>query len=127
MHTLVRMTPSRRLLGARLGLLAFVLIAFAPLFSQLRTYGNDGSWLAEMACHDGQTSIASVKPDASAPWSVDACAYCSLLLHSPAVGHLGVGRLRLAVQRVTPLALPCQPVQSLRFNPAQSRGPPVRA
>jgi hypothetical protein len=121
----MRMTASRRLLGAQLGLLAFVLIAFAPLFSQLRADSSDWSWLAELACHDGNGKSSSAQVDAAQRFSLDACAYCSLLINSPALGSLDWGRFDISVVQAVPSPLRRQPDLQLRFPTSQSRAPPA--
>lgn len=118
----MRMTSTRRLRGAQLGLLAFILIAFAPLFSQLHAESRDWSWLGELACHDGHEK--SVQVDAPKHFSLDACAYCSLLIHSPTLGSPGWGRLDIRVAQVAPPPLQGQPMLLLRFPTSQSRAPP---
>lgn len=116
---------SSRLLGARLGLLAFVLIAFVPLVSQLRANTSDWSWLAELACHDGTDKTSSIVVDAPKGFSLDACAYCSLLINSPALGSLDWGCFDIAVVQLAASPLRRQPVLQLRFPTSQSRAPPV--
>ena len=120
-------TASRRLLGARLGLLALLLIAFAPLVSQLRAEPQDWSWLAELACHDGSTQAPAPALAEQPSLTLDACAYCSLLIHSPALGSLDWGLFALAVQRATPIVLHRQAPPALRLPTAQSRAPPLFA
>ena len=122
----MRMTAGRRLLGAQLGLLAFVLIAFAPLFSQLRADSGDWSWLAELACHDGNER-SSAQVDAPQRFSLDACAYCSLLINSPALDSLDWGHFDIAVVQLAPPPLRRQPILQLRFPTSQSRAPPIFA
>lgn len=121
----MRMTASRRLLGAQLGLLAFVLIAFAPLFSQLRADSSDWSWLAELACHDGNEKSSSAQVDAPQRFALDACAYCSLLINSPALGSLDWGHFDISVAQAVPSPLQRQPDLQLRFPTSQSRAPPA--
>lgn len=123
----MRMSAGRRLLGAQLGLLAFVLIAFAPLFSQLRADSSDWSWLAELACHDGNEKSSSAPVDAPQRFSLDACAYCSLLINSPALGCQDWGRFDISVVQAVPPLLRRQPILQLRFPASQSRAPPVIA
>jgi len=120
----MRMSAGRRLLGAQLGLLAFVLVAFAPLFSQLRADSSDWSWLAELACHDGNEKSSSVPVDAPQRFSLDACGYCSLLINSPALGSLDWGHFDIAVVQLAPPPLRRQPLLQLRFPASQSRAPP---
>lgn len=120
-------TARRRLLGAQLGLLALVLIALAPLASQLRGETRDWSWLAELACHDdpAQANVPAVPvPQA---FSLDACAYCSLLINSPALGGLGWVPLDLATLFTPPLVLRWQAPPAPRLPTAQSRAPPLFA
>lgn len=118
-------TAHKRLLGARLGLLALVLIAFAPLVSQLRADTSDWSWLAELACHDGTDKTSSVAVEVSKDFSLDACAYCSLLINSPALGCQDWGCFDIAVEQFVLPPLRRQPVLQLRFPTSQSRAPPV--
>lgn len=117
-------TVRRRLLGARLGLLAFVLIAFAPLASQLSADTRDWSWLAELACNDGGEQAGMPSLETPKAFSLDACAYCSLLINSPALVGLGWGQLDLPVWHALPQPMPGQPVLRLRFFSAWSRAPP---
>ncbi|MFH6601715.1 DUF2946 family protein [Ectopseudomonas khazarica] len=120
-------TARRRLLGAQLGLLAMVLIALAPLASQLRGEARDWSWLAELACHDEPVQApGSVVPVPQA-FALDACAYCSLLINSPALGSLGWVPLDLATLFTPPLVLRWQAPLAPRLPTAQSRAPPLFA
>lgn len=121
-------TARRRLLGAQLGLLAFVLIALVPLASQLRgEAARDWSWLAELACHDGAAQAPVLAGAVPQAFALDACAYCSLLIHSPALGSLGWALQDLAVL-FTPLpVLRWQSPPVPRLPTAQSRAPPLFA
>lgn len=118
-------TARRRLLGAQLGLLALVLIALVPLFSQLRAETRDWSWLAELACHDGPVQTPAPAVAVPQAFVLDACAYCSLLINSPALGSLDWGYFDIPVVQVAPLPLLCQPMLALRFLTSQSRAPPA--
>ncbi|WAJ38453.1 DUF2946 family protein [Pseudomonas sp. GOM7] len=120
-------TARRRLLGARLGLLALVLIALAPLASQLRAEPRDWSWLAELACHDGPVQTHAPALAVPKAFVLDACAYCSLLIHSPALGSLDWALFALAVQQATPPTLRWQAPPAPRLPTAQSRAPPLFA
>lgn len=120
-------TARRRLLGAQLGLLALVLIALAPLASQLRAETRDWSWLAELACHDGLAQTPAPAAPLPSAFTLDACAYCSLLIHSPALGSLDWALFTLAVQLATPPTLRWQPMPAPRLPTAQSRAPPLFA
>lgn len=119
-------TARRRTFAARLGLLAFVLIVLAPLASQLRAEAPDWRWLSELACHDSSDPAPLASDDGRPLLQVDACGYCSLFSHCPALadsrGAL-VGRLP-AVRgsgAVLPLASPSRP----HFPRALSRAPPM--
>ncbi|MDP2244346.1 DUF2946 family protein [Pseudomonas sp.] len=112
-------------LGAALGLLALALIVLAPLFSQLRAAPQEWSWLAELACHDGVAQAPEQRTMLPQASMLDACGYCSLLIHSPALGgHV----FALAVHAPHAALSPVQwrgPRLALRFPAAQSRAPPA--
>jgi len=112
-------------LGAALGLLALALLILAPLFSQLRAPPQDWSWLAELACHEGAIQASGHNPLLPQSDALDACGYCSLLVHSPALaGHV----FALAVHAPHAALSPVQwrgPRLALRFPAAQSRAPPA--
>ncbi|MGP0173907.1 DUF2946 family protein [Pseudomonas sp. NCHU5208] len=118
-------TARRRLLGARLGLLALVLIALAPLASQLRAEPRDWSWLAELACHDGPMQTPAPAAPLQQAFVLDACAYCSLLIHSPALGSLDWALFALAAIGVAPPLLDWPAPPAPRLPLAQSRAPPL--
>lgn len=118
-------TARRRLLGAHLGLLALVLIALAPLVSQLRAESRDWSWLAELACHDGIGQASAPTVQVEQTFTLDACAYCSFLINSPALGSLDWGHFDIAVVQFALPPLRPQPVLQLRFPTSQSRAPPA--
>ena len=81
----MQFTARSRALAVQLGLLAFALIVLAPLASQLRAEPADWRWLSELGCHDGTGSVP-VSPDRGQPvLQVDACGYCSLFSHCPAL------------------------------------------
>ncbi|WP_322980164.1 DUF2946 family protein [Pseudomonas sp. C11] len=120
-------TARRRLLGAQLGLLALVLIALAPLASQLRAEPRDWSWLAELACHDGPAQTHAPAAPLPQAFTLDACAYCSLLIHSPALGSLDWALFALAATGVAPPLLHWQAPPVLRLPTVQSRAPPLFA
>ncbi|WP_437881224.1 DUF2946 domain-containing protein [Pseudomonas sp. LRF_L74] len=117
-----------RLLGARLGLLAFALIILAPLFSQLRADTSNWSWLGELACHDDTGQPRHTTPNSLHASVFDACGYCSLLINSPALSSQGAWLpipATWASLAVAPL-LPgphCNP----RYPAAHSRAPPALA
>ena len=121
-------TARRRTFAARLGLLAFVLIVLAPLASQLRAEAPDWRWLNELGCHDGAGSVPAPTSSSSPVLQVDACGYCSLFSHCPALadsrGAL-VGRLPAVrdTGAVLPLASPSRP----HFPRVLSRAPPMPA
>ncbi|VXC09912.1 DUF2946 domain-containing protein [Pseudomonas sp. 8O] len=121
-------TARRRTLAAQLGLLAFVLIVLAPLASQLRAEPTDWRWLNELGCHEGAGSVP-VSLDRGLPvLQADACGYCSLFSHCPALaedslpvaGWLGPLHQTGSVQ-------PTQPLPRAHFPHALSRAPPMRA
>lgn len=116
----------RRRLGACLGLLAFALIALAPLVSQWRAEHQDWSWLAELACHDGHAQAPSSPSPAPAAAHLDACGYCSLLVHSPALGNSDWSGFTLGAPSAAPVALAARrcPLER-RFPDTQSRAPPA--
>ena len=112
-------------LGAALGLLALALLILAPLFSQLRAPPQDWSWLAELACHEGAIQASGHNPLLPQSDALDACGYCSLLVHSPALAGQGVAVAACAL--VVPLssARGSSPCLIRLFPAAQSRAPPA--
>lgn len=112
-------------LGAALSLLALALLILAPLFSQLRAPPQDWSWLAELACHEGRIQATGHNPLSPQPDALDACGYCSLLIHSPALAGQGVVVATFAP--VVPLSSECgfSPCLIRLFPAAQSRAPPA--
>lgn len=121
-------TARRRTFAARLGLLAFVLIVLAPLASQLRAEAPDWRWLSELACHDGSDPAPLASDDGRPLLQVDACGYCSLFSHCPA---LAGSRWAIAA-RQSPVhqrgaALPLAPLPCTHFPRALSRAPPMQA
>lgn len=121
-------TARRRTFAARLGLLAFVLIVLAPLASQLRAEAPDWRWLSELACHDGSDPAPLASDDGRPLLQVDACGYCSLFSHCPA---LAGSRWAIAA-RQSPVhqrgaALPLAPLPCTHFPRALSRAPPMHA
>lgn len=121
-------TARRRTFAAQLGLLAFVLIMLAPLASQLRAEPADWRWLSELSCHDGAGSVP-VPLDRSQPvLQADACGYCSLFSHCPALADdtwsaMGWQGPLDHTGNVQPTqAQPCA-----HFPHALSRAPPMRA
>lgn len=118
-------TARRRTFAAHLGLLALVLVVLAPLASQLRAEPADWRWLNELSCHHGGEPVAK---DGGRPvLQVDACGYCSLFSHCPALtdSHWALtGRLS-PVQ--TGAALPLAPPSCTHFPRALSRAPPMHA
>lgn len=119
-------TARGRTLAAHLGLLAFILILLAPLASQLRAESADWRWLSELVCHDG-AGRAPATPDASrAMLQVDACGYCSLFSHCPALADspwLASPHLALCSPGVA--TWPAQPATTAHFPRALSRAPPL--
>ena len=118
-------TARRRTLAAQLGLLAFVLIVLAPLASQLRAEPADWRWLNQLGCHDGAGSVP-VALDRNQPvLQVDACGYCSLLSHCPALAESNWSAAgRLQPRHEVCGALPAQSLQTAHFPHALSRAPP---
>jgi hypothetical protein len=120
-------TARRRTFAAHLGLLALVLIVLAPLASQLRAEPADWRWLNELACHEGIDPAARASDVGEPLLQVDACGYCSLFSHCPALtdSHWALtGRLS-PVQ--TGAALPLAPPSCTHFPRALSRAPPMHA
>lgn len=120
-------TARRRTFAAHLGLLALVLVVLAPLASQLRAEPADWRWLSELACHEGGDPEAVAKDAGRPVLQVDACGYCSLFSHCPALtdSHWTLtGRLS-PVQ--TGAALPLAPPPCTHFPRALSRAPPMHA
>ncbi|HEY1027313.1 MAG TPA: DUF2946 family protein [Pseudomonas sp.] len=119
-------TARRRAFAARLGLLAFVLIVVAPLASQLRAEPADWRWLSELACHDGAGGTPPALDGRGPVLQVDACGYCSLLSHCPALAanDWAVER-RLTASREIAVVLPVQPLAGAHFPHALSRAPPM--
>ncbi|CAM3246157.1 Protein of uncharacterised function (DUF2946) [Ectopseudomonas mendocina] len=121
-------TARRRTFAAHLGLLALVLIVLAPLASQLRAEPTDWRWLNELACHEGGDPEALAKDGGRPVLQVDACGYCSLFSHCPAL----VGGRWAAASRLLPVhqmgaALPLAPPSGAHFPRALSRAPPMHA
>ena len=121
-------TARRRTLAAQLGLLAFVLIMLAPLASQLCAEPADWRWLNELACHDSSDPAPLASDDGRPLLQVDACGYCSLFSHCPA---LAGSRWAIAA-RQSPVhqrgaALPLAPPSCAHFPRALSRAPPMHA
>lgn len=120
------MSARERTLGARLGLLALLLIALAPLLSQSRAEPRDWRWLAELACHQGPS--AALPSPAGPVLQVDACGYCSLLSHSPALADHGWPHLAaIATVGTTRTSPPTAPSAAPHFPRALSRAPPRAA
>ncbi|WP_321968784.1 DUF2946 domain-containing protein [Paraburkholderia tropica] len=72
-------------LTAWLGILAILLAVFAPLVTQLIERGQvPADVLCSAAAHDGANG-ASTQTGKSLAAHLDACGYCSLLAHSPAL------------------------------------------
>lgn len=121
-------TARRRTFAVHLGLLAFVLAMLAPLASQLRAEPADWRWLNELACHEGGDPEPVVSAGGRPVLQVDACGYCSLFSHCPAVADSRwplAGRLPPAHE--TGAALPLVPRTEPHFPRALSRAPPTRA
>nr|WP_313403336.1 DUF2946 family protein [Pseudomonas sp.] len=121
-------TARRRTFAAHLGLLALVLVVLAPLASQLRAEPTDWRWLNELACHEGGDPEALAKDGGRPVLQVDACGYCSLFSHCPAL----VGGRWAAASRLSPVhqmdaALPLAPPSCAHFPRALSRAPPMHA
>ncbi len=121
-------TARRRAFAAQLGLLAFVLIVLAPLASQLRAEPAAGNWLNELACHEGTGAVPAPLDSRKPVLQVDACGYCSLLSHCPALA----GSPWLPARHLPPsprcvAALPAQPPLSPHFPRALPRAPPMPA
>ena len=121
-------TARRRVFAAQLGLLAFVLIVLAPLASQLRAEPAQWSWLRELSCHDGGGTVPTPLDNAKLVLQVDACGYCSLFSHCPALAdNCWTATRRLAATAETSGALPARPLPCARFLHALSRAPPMVA
>ncbi|GIZ12263.1 DUF2946 domain-containing protein [Pseudomonas sp. NCCP-436] len=121
-------TARRRIFAAHLGLLAFVLIVLAPLASQLRAEPADWRWLNELACHEGGDPEQLARDGGRPVLQVDACGYCSLFSHCPALAdsHWAVA-LRQSSSRQTGGALALAPLSCTHFPRALSRAPPMHA
>ncbi|MGG2399082.1 DUF2946 domain-containing protein [Pseudomonas sp. SH1-B] len=120
------LTARRRTFAARLGLLAFVLIIFAPLASQLRAAPADWRWLNELSCHDGATLSTVALKDSKPVSQVDPCGYCSLFSHCPVLAESYCalpGRLSLA--QSSSLQWPPPLLASVHYPHALSRAPPL--
>ncbi|MFV9656096.1 DUF2946 family protein [Pseudomonas sp. NY15366] len=121
-------TARRRTFAAHLGLLALVLIVLAPLASQLRAEPTDWRWLNELACHEGGDPEPVANDSGRPVLQVDACGYCSLLSHCPAlVGGRWAAASRLSPAHQRGAALPLAPLPCTYFPRALSRAPPMHA
>ena len=120
-------TARRRTLAARLGLLAFVLIVLAPLASQLRAVPADRVWLNELACHDGAGSLPAPPGRTEPVLQVDACGYCSLLSHCPALADSPWLPSRHPASPPCAAALSMPPPTTGYFPTVRSRAPPMTA
>ncbi|WP_275546722.1 DUF2946 family protein [Pseudomonas sp. Marseille-Q0931] len=121
-------TARKRTFAAHLGLLALVLALLAPLASQLRAEPADWRWLSELTCHEGADPAARASDVSEPLLQVDACGYCSLFSHCPALADSCwsvAGRLPPA--HGTGAALPLSPRTDPHFPRALSRAPPMRA
>jgi len=119
-------TARRRTFAAHIGLLAFVLIVLAPLASQLRAEPADWRWLNELACHEGGDPEPVVSAGGRPVLQVDACGYCSLFSHCPALADSHwTAALRLSPVQQTGGALPLAPLFCTHFPRALSRAPPM--
>ena len=119
-------TARTRTFAAHLGLLAFVLLVLAPLASQLRAEPADWRWLKELTCHEGGDPEPVASAGGRPVLQVDACGYCSLFSHCPALAdsHWAVA-LRLSPVQQTGGALPLAPLSCAHFPRALSRAPPM--
>ncbi|HSC82664.1 MAG TPA: DUF2946 domain-containing protein [Pseudomonas sp.] len=116
--------------GARLGLLAMLLLFVAPLLSQglmlpaRFDQADVPAWLSELDCHSGSNEQPQA-PAHEMPWAK--CGYCTLLQGSPALSatfvasaallpFAGAPLLALA-ERLVPGATP--------FPAAHPRAPPL--
>jgi hypothetical protein len=116
----------RRTFAAHLGLLAFVLAMLAPLASQLRAESVDWRWLNELACHEGSDSVRLAGTISEPLLQVDACGYCSLFSHCPALADSHwAAALRPSPVQQTGGALPLAPLSCTHFPRALSRAPPM--
>lgn len=116
--------------GARLGLLAMLLLFVAPLFSQglssaapAQQSGLPG-WLNELSCRS-QSAGQPQAPEHHTPWAK--CGYCTLLLGSPALPSVStvVSALPATVD-VTLLARASSiALQARVFPTARPRAPPL--
>jgi hypothetical protein len=124
----MRFTARRRTLAGRLGLLALLLVVLAPLASQLRAEPADWRWLNELACHEGGDSPPLASEDGKPLLQGNACGYCSLFSHCPALAdsHCAVAERRSPSQQ-TGGALALAPLSSTHFPSALSRAPPMHA
>jgi len=115
-------------LTAWLGIFAILLAVFAPLGTQLIERGQvPADVLCSAAAHDGANG-ASTQTGKSLAAHLDACGYCSLLAHSPALStashqitrfNLGV---RLSVPTMVRVDLP-----RVRYLRRPLRAPPFDA
>jgi hypothetical protein len=118
----------RRTFAAHLGLLALVLTLLAPLASQLRAEPTDWRWLNELACHDGGEPEPVASNGGRPALQVDACGYCSLFSHCPALaGSRWAIAARQSPVHQRAAALPLAPLPCTHFPRALSRAPPMHA
>lgn len=114
-------------IGSLLGLFTILLVVFAPLISQTLRSDDPAALALSSFCsvsHDGDSSGHPPQHGLDD----QACAYCGLALHFPALPS-GSSIAWLAQQPVAfaaaDLAAPVAPSQPVRS--AQPRGPPVSA
>jgi hypothetical protein len=123
---------TRRLqkLGSLLGLLAILMATLAPTISQTLAWNHRLSVALDTYCTVSATDDGSAahggKTSRSTALHWQACGYCSLLAHAPAVPHAATPlAVALAVTRASSLAPRTAETTRFSYAVAQPRAPPL--
>ncbi|WP_028218675.1 DUF2946 domain-containing protein [Paraburkholderia oxyphila] len=116
-------------LGSLLGLLAILMVALAPMVSQvLASHHRLGNALATYCSAEGEITSAAHdgQPAHSAKAHWQACPYCSLLAHAPVLPGQAVVLATPLLATPMALAVASRLVRAIRVHTAaQPRAPPV--